>query len=75
MSRVDPTKVTGSALQNAASVAAMFLTTGAVVTDKLELNVPAISLNYVAINVKICIDLCFEMIASANIFIGMYKTK
>ena len=31
---VDPTKVTRSALQNAASVAAMFLTTEAVVADK-----------------------------------------
>ena len=31
---VDPTKVTRSALQNAASVAAMFLTTEAVITDK-----------------------------------------
>ncbi|EIM08076.1 chaperonin GroEL, partial [Planococcus antarcticus DSM 14505] len=30
---VDPTKVTRSALQNAASVAAMFLTTEAVVAD------------------------------------------
>jgi chaperonin GroEL len=33
---VDPTKVTRSALQNAASIAAMFLTTEAVVTDKPE---------------------------------------
>jgi len=33
---IDPTKVTRSALQNAASVAAMFLTTEAVVTDKPE---------------------------------------
>ncbi len=33
---VDPTKVTRSALQNAASVAAMFLTTEAVVADKPE---------------------------------------
>ena len=33
---VDPTKVTRSALQNAASIAAMFLTTEAVVTDKKE---------------------------------------
>lgn len=30
---VDPTKITRSALQNAASVAAMFLTTEAVVAD------------------------------------------
>jgi chaperonin GroEL len=36
--RVDPTKVTRSALQNAASVAAMFLTTEAVVADKPEEN-------------------------------------
>ena len=33
---VDPTKVTRYALQNAASVAAMFLTTEAVVADKPE---------------------------------------
>ncbi len=33
---VDPTKVTRSALQNAASVAAMLLTTEAVVADKPE---------------------------------------
>ena len=33
---VDPTKVTRSALQNAASAAAMFLTTEAIVTDKPE---------------------------------------
>ncbi|GIO25032.1 chaperonin GroEL [Oceanobacillus sp. J11TS1] len=35
---VDPTKVSRSALQNAASVAAMFLTTEAVVADKPEEN-------------------------------------
>ncbi|WP_342753186.1 chaperonin GroEL [Shouchella clausii] len=35
---LDPTKVTRSALQNAASVAAMFLTTEAVVADKPEEN-------------------------------------
>lgn len=34
---VDPAKVTRSALQNAASVSAMFLTTEAVVSDKPEL--------------------------------------
>lgn len=33
---VDPAKVTRSALQNAASVAAMFLTTEAVIADKPE---------------------------------------
>jgi len=33
---IDPTKVTRSALQNAASIAAMFLTTEAVVTDLPE---------------------------------------
>ncbi|MDA1647660.1 MULTISPECIES: chaperonin GroEL [unclassified Bacillus cereus group] len=38
---VDPAKVTRSALQNAASVAAMFLTTEAVVADKPEPNAPA----------------------------------
>ncbi|MCG7337189.1 chaperonin GroEL [Sporosarcina sp. ACRSM] len=38
---VDPTKVTRSALQNAASVAAMFLTTEAVIADKPEPNAPA----------------------------------
>ncbi len=37
---VDPTKVTRSALQNAASVAAMFLTTEAVIADKPEENAP-----------------------------------
>lgn len=35
---VDPTKVTRYALQNAASVAAMFLTTEAVVADKPDEN-------------------------------------
>jgi chaperonin GroEL len=38
---VDPAKVTRSALQNAASVAAMFLTTEAVIADKPEENKPA----------------------------------
>ena len=38
---VDPTKVTRSALQNAASVAAMFLTTEAVVADIPEKNCTA----------------------------------
>ncbi|MFD0621061.1 chaperonin GroEL [Paenibacillus sp. GCM10027629] len=38
---VDPAKVTRSALQNAASVAAMFLTTEAVIADKPEPNKPA----------------------------------
>jgi chaperonin GroEL len=38
---VDPTKVTRSALQNAASVAAMFLTTEAVVADKPEKDKPS----------------------------------
>jgi chaperonin GroEL len=33
---IDPVKVTRSALQNAASVAAIFLTTEAVVADKPE---------------------------------------
>ena len=33
---VDPTKVTRSALQNAASIAALFLTTEAVIADKPE---------------------------------------
>jgi chaperonin GroEL len=35
---VDPTKVTRSALQTAASVSAMFLTTEAVIADKPEEN-------------------------------------
>ncbi|MFD0588856.1 chaperonin GroEL [Paenibacillus sp. GCM10027627] len=39
---VDPAKVTRSALQNAASVAAMFLTTEAVVADKPEPNKPGL---------------------------------
>ena len=38
---VDPTKVTRSALQNAASVAALLLTTEAVVADKPEPAAPA----------------------------------
>lgn len=38
---VDPTKVTRSALQNASSVAALLLTTEAVVADQPEENVPA----------------------------------
>ena len=35
---IDPAKVTRSALQNAASIAALFLTTEAVVADKPERN-------------------------------------
>ena len=38
---VDPAKVTRSALQNATSVAAMFLTTEAVIADKPEPEKPA----------------------------------
>lgn len=38
---LDPTKVTRSALQNAASIAALFLTTEAVVADKPEKAAPA----------------------------------
>jgi chaperonin GroEL len=38
---VDPTKVTRYALQNAASVAAMFLTTECVITDKPKKEEPA----------------------------------
>ena len=38
---VDPTKVTRSALQNAASISAMFLTTEAAVVDEKEENEPA----------------------------------
>lgn len=37
----DPVKVTRSALQNAASIAALFLTTEAVVADKPEKSAPA----------------------------------
>jgi chaperonin GroEL len=33
---IDPVKVTRSALQNAASIAALFITTEAVITDKPE---------------------------------------
>jgi chaperonin GroEL len=33
---IDPAKVTRSALQNAASIAALLLTTEAIVADKLE---------------------------------------
>jgi chaperonin GroEL len=38
---IDPAKVTRSALQNAASIAALFLTTEAVVADKPEKASPA----------------------------------
>jgi chaperonin GroEL len=38
---VDPTKVTRSALQNAASIAAMVLTTETLVADKVDKNAPA----------------------------------
>ena len=38
---IDPTKVTRSALQNAASVSALILTTEAVVADKPEPKAPA----------------------------------
>jgi chaperonin GroEL len=37
----DPTKVTRSALQNAASIARLFLTTEAVIADKPEKAAPA----------------------------------
>ena len=37
---IDPAKVTRSALQNAASIAALFLTTEAVVADKPEKSAP-----------------------------------
>ena len=37
----DPVKVTRSALQNAASIAALFLTTEAVIADKPEKSAPA----------------------------------
>lgn len=42
---IDPTKVTRSALQNAASVAALMLTTEAVVADKPDENAPAAPAN------------------------------
>jgi chaperonin GroEL len=38
---IDPAKVTRSALQNAASIAGLFLTTEAVVADKPEKSAPA----------------------------------
>ena len=38
---IDPVKVTRSALQNAASIAGLFLTTEAVVADKPEPEAPA----------------------------------
>jgi chaperonin GroEL len=38
---IDPTKVTRSALQNAASIAGMFLTTEAVITDLPKKDEPA----------------------------------
>jgi chaperonin GroEL len=41
MGIIDPAKVTRSALQNAASIAALFLTTEAVVADKPEKEAPA----------------------------------
>jgi len=40
---IDPAKVTRSALQNAASIAALFLTTEAVIADKPEKNAPAMA--------------------------------
>jgi chaperonin GroEL len=40
---IDPAKVTRSALQNAASIAAMILTTEALVTDIPEKEKPAVS--------------------------------
>jgi chaperonin GroEL len=40
---IDPAKVTRSALQNAASIAALFLTTEAVIADKPEKNPPAMA--------------------------------
>ena len=38
---VDPAKVTRSALENAASIAAMVLTTESIITDKVDENAPA----------------------------------
>ena len=38
---VDPTKVTRSALQNAASVASMILTTESIIAEKKEIAPPA----------------------------------
>ena len=38
---IDPAKVTRSALQNAASIAGLFLTTEAVVAEKPEKSAPA----------------------------------
>jgi len=38
---IDPAKVTRSALQNAASIAALFLTTEVVIADKPEKAAPA----------------------------------
>src|SRR6185437_12066556 len=38
---IDPAKVTRSALQNAASIAGLFLTTEAVIADKPEKSAPA----------------------------------
>lgn len=43
---IDPTKVARSALQNAASVASMILTTECIVTDKKEENMNLINSNY-----------------------------
>ncbi len=40
---IDPAKVTRSALQNAASIAALFLTTEAVIADKPEKHAPAMA--------------------------------
>ena len=40
---IDPAKVTRSALQNAASIAALFLTTEAVIADKPEKSAPAMA--------------------------------
>ncbi|GCF82077.1 hypothetical protein BCACH14_40530 [Bacillus cereus] len=52
-----------------------FLTIEAVVAYKTESITSGISLDYAVINIKICMCLCFKMIASVNIFIGIYRTK
>jgi chaperonin GroEL len=43
---IDPAKVTRSALQNAASIAGMFLTTECLISDILEKETPSIPPKY-----------------------------
>jgi len=66
---VDPTKVTRSALQNAASVAAMVLTTESLVADKKEPAVPLCLLTQVW---AACINLIFPGTRNRNFCSGFF---